>query len=1024
MRCSRRARARFGVLGSFLMAVSHTPAVSAPCTTAFAAPVSYAAGSTPQAIALGDLDGDGRLDAVVANGSANTFSVLRGLANGSFGAAGVVASGANPRALALADLDEDGTLDLLLGTSTGVQRWRGRGDATFSLVGTLDGGSTVRAIVAADLDADGVLDVATANNGANEVRVLIAGGAGGRPDGTFAAAARYPVGNGPLKLLACDLDRDGALDLVSADNSGGTVSVLRALTSAGRPTGGFAASVRTPVGGSPAGLAQGDVDADGLSDLMVTNGAGTTLTVMLGRAAGGYTLRTFTTPLAARDLALADVDGDGIADALMACAVTNQLAMLPGTGANGVGDGGFGAARVWSAGSGAGALAVADLDGDLRPDAVVANTGTTTLSRYLGACAPHPDGSLTMLSPAGGEPWWPGLAQRVVWQKGAAVTVVDVELSGDGGATWQPLATAVSGQDAKVVAPPPVTGAARVRVRDAHVRARVAASASSFDVCGLLAGPLESPATLAAAHALITGDLDGDGVPDAALANAGSIAVVRGQGDGTFMPWDVVPADSPRALAAADLDRDGRAEILSLEGGQLVVRRGDALASGAALVMPLSGAGEGLTVADLDADGDLDVAVVTSGVAGSLLVFEGDAAGGLTRVSSHPLSSPGARVMAADLDRDGALELTLTTSTTLEVWRLVAGTWARASERLLAAPVGDLAWGDFDRDGRLDLAACLLVTGDVWRFRGTGEALGFESPSAFQAGSGPAHLAATDWDGDGLTDLVLASNEAAGLALLLGDPSLGASAGAFRPVERFGDAATSGASMTIADLNGDRAPDALLALADGRLVLRPSQCAPKTSDSLAWLEPPAPLGTVGPGDDLLLLWSRGTAVAMVAVDLSRDDGARWEPLSPVSAAPQWRWRVTGPATPHARLRVRDASVAGRAAVSEAFAIVDATLDAAIEPVPALALSAAWPSPTRGGAQLRLSLPRSARARAELVDVQGRLVRVLLERTLGPGPHAIAWDGLDAEGRAPSPGVMFVRVEADGELAVRRVVVMR
>ena len=1024
MRCSRRARARFAVLGSFLMAVSHTPATSAPCTTVFAAPVSYAAGSTPQAVVLGDLDGDGRLDAVLANGSANTFSVLRGLANGTFGAAMVVASGASPRALALADLDEDGTLDLLLGTNAGVQRWRGRGDATFSLAGTLDGGTTVRAIVVADLDADGVLDVATANNGSNEVRVLIAGGALGRPDGTFAAAVKYPVGNGPLKLLACDLDRDGALDLVSADNSAGTVSVLRALTSAGRPTGGFAASVRTTVGGSPAGLAQGDVDADGLTDLLVTNGAGTTLTVMLGRATGGYTLRTFTTPLAARDLALADVDGDGIADALTACAVTNQLAMLPGTGAGGVGDGGFGAARVWSAGSGAGALAVADLDGDLRPDAVVANTGGATLSRYLGACAPQADGSLALLSPSGGEPWWPGLAQRVRWQKGAAVTAVDVEFSGDGGATWQPLATSVSGSEAKVVAPPPVTGIARVRVRDSHVLSRVAASASTFDVCGLLAGPIESPGPLAGARLVLTADFDGDGVLDAAIANATSLAVVRGGGDGTFGPWGEVLADSPRALAAADLDRDGLAEILSLEGEQLLVRRGNALAAGVPLVLPLDGAGEGLAVADLDADGDLDVAVVTSGASASLRVFAGDGDGALVLRAAHALPSSGARVLAADLDSDGALELTLTTSTTLEVWRLAAGAWGRASQRLLAAPVGDLAWGDFDRDGRLDLAACLLVTGDVWRFRGTGEALGFESPSAFQAGSGPAHLAATDWDGDGLTDLVLASNEAAGLALLLGDSNPGASAGSFRPVERHGDAATSGASMTLADLNGDRAPDALLALTDGRLVLRPSQCAPKTSDSLAWVSPPAPLGSAGAGDDLMLHWSRGPAVALVAVDLSRDDGVTWEPLSPASAAAQWRWRVTGPATERARLRVRDAAVSSRASVSEAFAIADATLDVSSEPVHALALSPAWPSPTRSGSRLRLSVPRAAHTRAELVDVQGRVVRVLLDRTLEPGAHVIAWDGLDARGVVATPGVLFVRVDAGGERVVGRVLVMR
>ncbi len=1018
MRCSRRARARHGVLWGILLAAAPAPAAAAPCTALFGAAQAHAVGGAPQAIALGDLDGDGRLDAVVANGSANTFSVLRGVSGGGFAAAVSVSSGTNPRSVALADLDEDGVLDLLLGSSGGVQRWRGRGDGTFTLTATLDAGTSSRAIVAADLNADGILDVASANSAANEVQVLLGLGSGGVPSGAFAPAVRLAVGAAPGRLIACDLDGDGALDLVTADNSGGTVSVLRGLLAGGRPAGAFAASVRTTVGGSPAGLAMGDVDRDGRPDLLVTHGGGSTLTVLRGLAGGGFAPSTYTTPFAARELALADADGDGIADAVMACAGTNQLAVM-----SGLATGGFAAARLWSTGSSPTVLAVADLDGDQRPDVVVGNTGGTTLSRFMGACTPHPDAAIALLSPAGGEPWWPGLPQRVRWQRGAAVTAVDVELSSDDGATWQVLATALPGSEATVFAPPPVTALARVRVRDRQVRTRSAASAAPFDVCGLLAGPIESAGGLPGARQVVTADLDADGIPDAVIAGDDALALARGLGDGTFSPLATVAAAAPRALAAADLDRDGLPELLTLEDGQLVVRRGGAPAV-AASVRPLGAAGQGLAIADLDGDGDLDVAVVTGGASGALLLFEGDGGGGLAAAAAHALGSPAARVLAADLDGDGALELTLTTASTLEVWRRVGGAWTRASERLLASPVGDLAWGDFDRDGRLDLAACLLATGDVWRFRGTGEALSFESPSAFRSGGAPAHLAATDWDGDGLADLALGSSEAAGLSLLLGDASPGAGAGAFAPVARFGEAGTSGAAIAVADLDGDGAPDALLAQANGRLVLRPSQCAPKTADTLAWLAPPVPLGSAEPGDDLVLRWSRGPAVATVALELSRDDGVSWEPLSPASAASQWRWRVTGPPAPHARLRVRDAAVASRTAVTAAFAIVDATLDAASGPVGALSLSAAWPSPTRAGTQLRLSLPRAAPVRAEIVDVQGRVVRVLLARTLEPGSHPIAWDGLDDHGRTPSPGVMFARVEAGGERAVRRVVVMR
>ncbi len=1019
MRCFRRDRARSGVLASLLLAAFAPWAVAAPCITQLNVGITHGSGNTPQAVALGDLDGDGRLDAVLANGSANTFTVLKGIAGGGFAAATSIASGVNPRSLTLADLDEDGRLDLLLGTTGGIQHWRGLGNATFTLVATLDAGTSSRSIVAADLNADGVLDVASANAAANEVQVLIANGSNGVPTGGFAVAVRYAVGNSPARLLACDVDGNGALDLVSADNSGGTVSVLRGLTSGGAPNGAFAASVRTTLGGNPSGLAHGDVDSDGRLDLLVTHGGGSTLHVLHGRASGGFTIASYPTPLTARELALADVDGDGIADAIMVCAATNQIAVLPGTSG-----GGFGAARTWATGSSPTALAVADLNGDLRPDVVVANTGTATLSRFMGGCAANADATLSLLSPVGGEPWWPGLPQRVSWQKGAAVTAVDVELSSDGGVTWQPLATSVPGTTTMVVAPPPISGDARVRVRDRHVRTRMASSPAPFDVCGLLAGPVESPAGLLGATGMIAADFDDDGVLDAALANSTSISVVRGTGGGSFAAWGSVGALAPRALAAADLDRDGRADLLSLEGTRLIIRAGGEMSEGSSQAIELSVSGRGLTIADLDRDGDLDVAIVTGDAgSGSLRVLLGDGAGGLVPGPVQVLSAPGARVLAADLDSDGSIELTLTTSSTLEVWRFVAATWVPVSARLLAAPVGDLAWGDFDRDGRLDLAACLSVTGDVWRFRGN-NTLGFDAPSAFHAGNGPAHLSATDWDGDGRTDLVLGSSGAAGVAMLLGDGSAPASAGTFTPVERFGDVATSGAAMLIADLDGDRAPDVLLATADGRIETRPSPCAPQQADTLAWTGPSNSLGSVDPGTEIVLGWTRGPAVSLAAIELSRDGGEHWETLQPASAGSQWRWTVRGPGTSKAMLRVRDAVVQGRRAVSAMFAITGPALEVEAPSSRTLALSAPWPSPTRAGVQLRLSLQTPGDVRAELVDLQGRVIRVLEDGVLAAGGHSIGWDGLDASGCRPHPGVLFVRVAAGGESLTRRVVVMR
>ena len=54
-----------------------------------------------------------------------------------------------------------------------------------------------------------------------------------------------------------------------------------------------------------------------------------------------------------------------------------------------------------------------------------------------------------------------------------------------------------------------------------------------------------------------------------------------------------------------------------------------------------------------------------------------------------------------------------------------------------------------------------------------------------------------------------------------------------------------------------------------------------------------------------------------------------------------------------------------------------------------------------------------RVRLKVVDVQGRLVKTLLDGSIGPGPQSVSWDGRLADGRSVSPGVYFWRLETVG-----------
>jgi predicted outer membrane repeat protein len=81
-----------------------------------------------------------------------------------------------------------------------------------------------------------------------------------------------------------------------------------------------------------------------------------------------------------------------------------------------------------------------------------------------------------------------------------------------------------------------------------------------------------------------------------------------------------------------------------------------------------------------------------------------------------------------------------------------------------------------------------------------------------------------------------------------------------------------------------------------------------------------------------------------------------------------------------------------------------------------------PNPTAGAVTLTFALPAAGAVRAAVYDVAGRRVRVLVHESFEAGEHAIRWNGSDDDDRPVAGGLYFVRVEAAGRAAVRKVVV--
>jgi hypothetical protein len=234
-------------------------------------------------VAVGDLDGDGDEDLVVANYdlSAPTASVLLGAGDGSFGApTAYPVGGQNAASVVVADLDGDGDLDaavasrddgavsVLLGDGTGAL---GAADVQAAAGGPVS-------IRAGDLDGDALPELVLAHSLSHKVSVMQNLGSG-----AFGAPVLYAADNSPRAVALGDLNQDGRLDVVATNWGSDNATVL-----AGLGDGTLAPAGSLVLQDNPSGTALADVDADGKLDLLAVNWGAATVSV-LANVGGAWT---------------------------------------------------------------------------------------------------------------------------------------------------------------------------------------------------------------------------------------------------------------------------------------------------------------------------------------------------------------------------------------------------------------------------------------------------------------------------------------------------------------------------------------------------------------------------------------------------------------------------------------------------------------------------------------------------------------------------------------------------------------
>lgn len=511
----------------------------------FAMPVFQALSGSPGQLIATDVNGDSRPDLLSVGFASNAprLFVLLAQPGGTFAEAPGVALNAYPASLASGDLNKDGKVDLAIShRETGsVQVLLGDGEGGFSLGNAYQAAKSALNLHIMDFDWDGNPDVVVAggdpaaltpNENSPEVAVLF-----GRGDGTFHGTPAFLVPEGLSSVTMADVNGDGRQEILAPSRN----EILIFLAEAG---GSFTrTALAAPALHFPNHVAAGDLNGDGITDLLVTVSATTGgLLYYQGNGDG-----SFQTPTPANtcgtpgELRLADLNGDSRLDAVVVCESTastpenTRLSVLLGAGT-----GSFGPSVLFDAGPGARSLDVGDFNGDGKPDVAVAR-------EYLDLATAQWSGGLTILHGTGDG----GFEAPVHLQpldSVSAVTAGDVNLDGK-------TDLVVAGSDN------PFDFKAAVMLGD---------GAGAFETQSFLTdfGP----------QRIAVADFSMDGKPDLIVAHCcGSTTFIYhlGNGDGTFQPQvQFSVGGSPLSVAAGDLNGDGAPDLAAL----VSANRGNALA--------------------------------------------------------------------------------------------------------------------------------------------------------------------------------------------------------------------------------------------------------------------------------------------------------------------------------------------------------------------------------------------------------------------------------------------------------------
>ncbi len=667
--------------------------------------------SSFRAVVVADFNGDGKPDVAAGDIAREGVVVLLGNGDGTLLPHRRTDSGP-VRAMAAADFNHDDKLDLLIACSPPECNWcqftvatnasnsflcilRGKGDGTFEEPDYLLTPGTDACfydVEAADMTGDGHPDVVALDfslcryqsivDRTRRIRIFSNDGAGGfttdNPQKEIEAS-----GEGPRAIEVAYLDEHLAngvplpgatLDLVVVNRDSATLDIY--LNQGGL---NFTNTANLSTGEEPRDVAVGDLDGDGLADLVVVDRDDNNLTVMAGAGGGQFdpTFVEYPTGVSPRQIALADINGDGVLDAAVNNRISEDISLFLGT--NGLA-GFLVSGHYYPSGVSPLSVVSVDFNHDGYPDVATANMRSHDVRVRLNLGNGY-----------FGE-------ERIIAVNNAPAILASGDLNGDGNPDL--LVTCMT----------------------ASSDAFSVGSGSMVTLLGKNDGTFHPPATtllnetVQQPYWVRLGDMDKDGKLDAVIGGLrGELAAFRGRGNGTFdagIPIALQANGRPLGIALGDFDENGELDIATSRGitvlndGQFFTETNRPVP---ARTKNFNAGFQAWAIEaeDLDEDGHLDLMIALTFVRPDPIgVSFGDGQGNFTEPTIYEGPDVGVVAMVGtDMDGDGTKDIVVGNrcAATVIILRGLGNRTFDYREIIHAYSVEDVAVADLNLDGKPDI---------------------------------------------------------------------------------------------------------------------------------------------------------------------------------------------------------------------------------------------------------------------------------------------------------------------------------